>query len=215
MSTKKAFQSLQRCERELKQILQEAAGQGEYDRLFEVGRWARNVAALAAEAAVAVNDGKSGDEGESDANPTPSRQSQPSRPPQASKRGAGRPARRTTGKAGQYPRFARHLDLLVKVGWSKKQKREYHHKAPKKVAELLRDAFMGSEADTKPVATDVLFPLMDEEGVEQPDYQAYVCLAWLKTEGLVVQDGRLGYRIPDRKGFAEAFVARWQALPEV
>ena len=43
------------------------------------------------------------------------------------------------------------------------------------------------------ISMDVVLPLKGEDGIDVPDYQAYLCLAWLRTIGAVEQRGREGY----------------------
>ncbi len=216
MATQQVLGILRRCERDLKKILQQAAESGEYDKLFEVGRWARNVAGIALEAEEALSIGTtspvkvsnaSAAQAPVEARPTPTSQQS------GAEHGVKKNSKQR--KATAYPRFVRRDDELIKIGWSKKQKKQYQHKSPKYVLELLRNALLNSKADTQTISTDEFFPLRDKDGGEVPGYQAYVCLAWFKAEELVVQEGRQGYRVLARNKLAEALSARWEALSQV
>jgi len=221
MSSRRVPDILRRCEGELRQVLQQAAESGEYDRVLEIGRWARNVAGLAAEAEDALS--------ETGENGRPSGISSPqtddagisAAPAKAatkkkqSRRASGTKKNPTRRKAGGYPRFARQGDQLVKIGWSKKQKKEYQHKSPKHVAELLGKALLNDGADSRIVTADDLFPLHESDGSEIPSYQAYLCLAWLKAEGVVQQEGRQGYRATNLSKLPEILAAKWAALTEI
>ncbi|MCH7598848.1 MAG: hypothetical protein IH973_03755 [Myxococcales bacterium] len=113
------------------------------------------------------------------------------------------------------PKFARGKDELVKIGWSKKEKSEYQHKAPRQVIGFLIDSLVKTAPAEEVFSTEQLFPLHDgNDGSEIPSYQAYLCLAWLREEQLIEQVGRQGYRVPDSKGLHETMKARWEQLPD-
>jgi hypothetical protein len=98
-------------------------------------------------------------------------------------------------KLGEYPRFVREGDNLVKIGWSKSQRAEYEHKSPKRLLAVLCESL--TSANGKRIAMNKVLPLKDPmTGSAFPDYQSYVCLAWLKSAGLVTQHGRQGYSLP-------------------
>jgi len=121
----------------------------------------------------------------------------------------GTTSRRTSSvrrrKSG-YPRFRREGDVLVKIGWSKAEKDEYQHKAPKLVLEVLVHKLAAVAVDGSIVTMEEILPLRDSDGTELPAYQAYVCLAWLKSIGGVKQHGRQGYSINNIRA---AFAAQW------
>jgi len=119
---------------------------------------------------------------------------------------------RSRNKLGQYPRFVREGDNLVKIGWSKSQKAEYEHKSPKRVLAVLCDSLTG--ANGKRIMMDKVLPLKDPvTGSAFPDYQSYVCLAWLRSAGLVIQHGRQGYSLPKGIEFEKSVEALWANLP--
>ena len=65
---------------------------------------------------------------------------------------------RKRGRLGQYPKFIRDGDALVKIGWSKSAKNEYEHKSPKRVLTALVTAIMkaGFVVDGSwPIATEM------------------------------------------------------------
>jgi hypothetical protein len=43
-------------------------------------------------------------------------------------------------------------------------------------------------------------------------YQLYLCLAWLKSEGLIKQHGRRGYSINDLDTFGDRVQRAWDEL---
>jgi hypothetical protein len=118
---------------------------------------------------------------------------------------------RGRNKLGQYPRFLREGDNLVKIGWSKSQRAEYEHKSPKRLLAVLRESLTG--ANGKRILMDKVLPLKDPvTGSVFPDYQSYVCLAWLKFAGLVIQHGRQGYSLPKGIELEKSVEALWANL---
>lgn len=98
-----------------------------------------------------------------------------------------------TVRDDDYPRFERDGDKLVKIAWSKKDKREYEHRAPRatvlRVAEILSD----SKTPGSAFAMDKLMPFKLKNGDDIPSYQAYLALAWFRALGVVEQRGKDGY----------------------
>jgi hypothetical protein len=128
-----------------------------------------------------------------------------------------RPARRKTRAPlrEQYPTFLRHGDSLVKIGWSKKEKREYEHKASHRVVEVLVDAVASRFKNGKLFTAEDVFPLREpSDSSEIPGYQAYVALAWLRHCGLLKKHGRKGYSVASDSRLADAVAASWQVLQE-
>jgi hypothetical protein len=212
---------LRECESRLRGLLAEAAAAGNYDAALQLTEWARGVAGLATVRAAAST--ASGDfsatgyrqvDGPGDA-------SQNARAPRTrstrrrKKSSVHRTQRKQKASATAYPRFARFENKLVKTGWSKKAKKEYEHKAPRRVLDRLLDRLMKVRAPGEIFTTEELFPLRDnDDDSEIPSYQAYLCLAWLRNGNLVEQVGRQGYRLAESKGILrEAVEQQWQALP--
>jgi hypothetical protein len=118
---------------------------------------------------------------------------------------------RSRNKLGQYPRFVREGDNLVKIGWSKSQRAEYEHKSPKRLLAVLCASLTG--ANGKRIMMDKVLPLKDPAtGTAFPDYQSYVCLAWLKSSGVVTQHGRQGYSLPKGIELEKSVEALWANL---
>jgi hypothetical protein len=58
-----------------------------------------------------------------------------------------------------------------------------------------------------------VLPLKDPAtGSAYPDYPFYVCLAWLKSSGLVIQHGRQGYSLPRGIELDKSVEALWTNL---
>jgi hypothetical protein len=119
-----------------------------------------------------------------------------------------------TNKAN-YPKFLRDRDELVKIGWSKKQKAEYRHKAPKAVVLLVAQALQQKGAGGERFTFEELLPFRDRDtGADVPSYQAYLVLAWLRHENLIVQHGRQGYSLAANMNLMDALEERWKLLPK-
>ena len=206
MSREKAVEIIRSCEATLRRLLADAAEKGQYDIVLQLNEWARNLAEMTnAEGAEA---------------PLPpmrvSAASEPEAKPAAAKKRrktSKRSAKKDGRKAG-YPRFARQKDELVKSGWSKREREEYQHRAPFRFVEILTRRLSEVGAEGHLFTSEDLFPLRDpDDGREVPSYQAYLCLAWLRNEGLVVQQGRRGYTVPEHGQLDQLLKAKWQQLP--
>jgi hypothetical protein len=82
---------------------------------------------------------------------------------------------------------------LVKIGWSKSDRKEYQHRAAHDLLVELRQALLDASKRRKLFTMGALEPQLSSSGT--PGYQAYVWLAWLRAEGLVKQHGRQGYSV--------------------
>jgi hypothetical protein len=124
------------------------------------------------------------------------------------------PGPRKRKPKGAYPRFYRRDDSLIKIAWSKRERNEYQHKGPWRVVELLAAAIAEKGANGRLFTAEDILPLGDRsDGSEVPSYQAYLALAWMRSEGLVVQHGRRGYTVPRAGKLPAAVNARFAALP--
>jgi len=103
---------------------------------------------------------------------------------------------------------------LVRVAWSKRDKKEYQHKASHAVLQAIVEAMATIGKDGRVFSTDELGPMDDADGNRVPSYQAYVCIALLKRTGLIDQHGRQGYSIPQPAEFKDAVESVWRNLPE-
>lgn len=105
----------------------------------------------------------------------------------------GKPKQPAKRDAKEFPRFERQGDRLVKLGWSKRDKTIYEHKAPKEVAKAV--CLKLAELSDKGVfRMEDNFPMRLADESEVPSYQAYLVLAWLRDMGSVTKDGKDGYR---------------------
>jgi len=87
----------------------------------------------------------------------------------------------------------RRGDELVKIGWSKSDRKEYQHRAAHDLLVALRQALLDAGKRRKLFTMDALDRQLSSSGA--PGYQAYVWLAWIRAAGLVKQHGRQGYSV--------------------
>ena len=133
-------------------------------------------------------------------------------PPRVSRSKAARKGapKRKTG----YPKYSSRSGILYRLGWSKKQREEYEHKAPRRVVELFAASLVKKSGNGSLVTVDDVMPLVDPgDGSDLPTYQAYLCLAWLRGLGLVKQQGRQGYIVPEPGSLQSLLEEEWTQLP--
>lgn len=187
------IQSLRQCERKMRLAISEAAVAAEPQRLNQLVGWLADIQRIIKEAdthahAVATAAAPS---------MTP-RQSTPT-PKQSSR---------------DYPKFFRDGDNLVKVGWSKRLREEYTHKAPKAAVFATAAAINEAGAGRKRVVMEQIVPIRDLHGSSiVPDYQAYITLAWLRKLNFVVQHGRQGYTLANGSLNDEPVEKLWNSVP--
>ena len=139
--------------------------------------------------------------------------------PHAQERAAKPPRKRAAasraGNGSVYPRFARQADDLVKVGWSKREKGEYRHRAPVKAVIVVAAAVAEEVRRSELLSPDALFPVIDPaDGGEVASYQTYLTLRWFRQLELIEQQGRSGYAVPDPDGLVDAVRQALKQLPE-
>ncbi|MGB7157700.1 MAG: hypothetical protein WBD40_06515 [Tepidisphaeraceae bacterium] len=214
MEWKEVTEALGECERKLRRLVAEAVNAGDYAAVLRITDLAKAVAGLA-------EDGRSGDPA------LPGRSGDPALPPATAMAAVGGAANRVIAatapapilrrsRAEDYPKFFRRGDELVKVGWSKKERKEYNHRAPRRAVDAVAVAVRQIGAKGKLFLGDALLPLKDPaDGRALPDYQAYVALAWLKELSLVEQHGRrAGYSLVPGKQIDSAVTSAWSKLVE-
>lgn len=182
-----AARILRSAEEELRKVLAEAAANGDYEVVIALTSMAQDVSAILRR--------------HGNLNPSPS-QSEPAKstnPPTV------------VARRDSYPKFFRDGDDILKIGWSKKEKEEYLHKAPRSV--LLRTAeSIGKLSGKQRLWTpESLMAVINSEGNGIPEYQTYLCLAFLRNAGLVIQHGRQGYSVESRDITADTQSA-WKNL---
>jgi hypothetical protein len=108
----------------------------------------------------------------------------------------GRKTRQAAGKPAKYPRFRRDGDRLVKIGWSKKDRRTYEHRAPRDIVMAVVRQLASSTTPGKVFTIEPLLPFRDDHGQDIPAYQPYLVLKWLQHIDAVRKKGKDGYIIP-------------------
>jgi hypothetical protein len=112
-----------------------------------------------------------------------------------------------------YPRFLRDGDRLVKVAWSKKERRPYEHRAPQGIIQTLIDAVRKRKGEGKLFEAADVLPLVTGSGEEYPSYQSYLALAWLRHVGIVAKKGREGYILKRGVATPQELDELWSSLP--
>jgi hypothetical protein len=200
---------VEKAEHELRQLLSQAAAAGEYDCLVTLADGAKQLASLARAISQVDTDAMNG----SRATLLPIGCLVPVAHEQLTvKAGADSITRKSRKR--EYPKFLRERNDLVKIGWSKREKSPYEHKAPKAVIVLLARTLVTAGRGGRRFTMDEILPLKQSAGEgDVPSYQTYLALAWFRVEGLVRQHGRQGYSFPDGIDVANEAERRWAKLP--
>lgn len=197
-----AITLLSDMEAKLRALLSTAASAGDYTNVVQMASWARTISELIKETAI---------EAKKPTNHTNSAQPNGKAAKRAGPRGRSSHHHVQTS----YPQFFRQGDQLVRIAWSKREKKEYRHKAPLFVLRALAKAMADKGVDGRVFSTDQLLPIPETDNGEVPNYQAYVGISMFKQTGLIDQHGRQGYSIPRLSEFKDAVEAIWKKLPEV
>jgi hypothetical protein len=182
MQLELAVKALEDCESRLRDLVAVAAAAGDYEAVIQLTDWARGVASMR------VNPGSRRSVSNGNASVNGRSSARRSRRKHKARRGVDT-------RRAKYPKFARHKEDLVKIGWSKKERTEYQHKAPRQVIDALIAQVMLIGSATDLFTTDDIFPLSGNDGSFVPSYQAYLALAWLRAIGFLNQHGRQGYSL--------------------
>ena len=194
----RASHLLQETEAKLRGLVSDAATSGDYTSVVQIASWARTLSELI--------DRKSA---EKSSGAVPVRASHSN--------GAKGSKQISLSKRGQrsYPLFFRQGDHLIRIAWSKSEKKEYQHKTAYAILKILAKSMAEKGADGRVFATEQFLPIRDMQNSEVPNYQAYVGIALFKQAGLIDQHGRQGYSIPRLADFKDAVEAVWKKLPEI
>jgi len=119
---------------------------------------------------------------------------------------------RGKGKA-TYPRFERDGDKLVKVGWSKKHKDEYEHRASREAVITIARHIASRVKPGQVFEVEGLLPVPDSAGGEIPAYQVYLTLGWLRDVGAVEKKGRDGQVLRDGSLASNGMDKLWEKVP--
>ena len=130
-------------------------------------------------------------------------------PPPTTKK---KPARRKRSKKSDYPWFGRDGDRLVKVGWSKKNKKEYEHRVSRDLVQVFATHLLTNVSDSEVFDVEGLLPVIDSSGDEVPAYQVYVALAWLRSINVIEKKGRDGYVLRQPTAISGDMNEIWNSL---
>lgn len=114
-----------------------------------------------------------------------------------------------------YPQFFRAGERLVKIAWSKKERRPYEHKAPLVIVHALLNKVRKKKGEGKVFEAVEVLPITNVSGEEYPSYQSYLALAWLRHIGVVIKKGREGYVVKPNAGTTDKIEQAWTSLPNI
>ena len=97
-----------------------------------------------------------------------------------------------------YPKFRQDKDRLVKIGWSKKNRKENKYRVPREVVLAFLHHLNSSVSEAKVFDINSLSPVKDAAGEDVSRDQVYVVVSWLKEAGVIKKKGRGGYLIRDK-----------------
>ncbi len=98
---------------------------------------------------------------------------------------------------GAYPRFESRKDAIIRIGWSKKERREYRQKVSHAVYESVLRGMQAISAGAPPFQTDQIIEAVNNScNDDVPSYQVYAIIGLLRERGVIEQIGREGYAVP-------------------
>jgi hypothetical protein len=112
-----------------------------------------------------------------------------------------------------YPRFERQGDRLVKIAWSKKDRREYEHRAAADIIFRIAELFERDRSPGTAFMMDGLIPFKTHSGADIPSYQAYLALAWFRSLGAIEPRGKDGYAVVV-ENLGTRVKSAWNSLPD-
>jgi hypothetical protein len=112
--------------------------------------------------------------------------------------------------SSKYPKFERTDDRLIKVGWSKKDRAIYEHRASIAAVMAITRQFEASMGKDGYLRMDDTLPASLSDGTEVPSYQAYLVLAWLRYMGAIEKQGNDGYKLVRTSLDADDVEEIWQ-----
>lgn len=97
-------------------------------------------------------------------------------------------------KTSKYPSYEIGDDWIGKVGWSKRNRKEYRHYASISAAIALAKHIDKTQQPGHVWTVDDLGDVIDSETDEVlPSYQIYLIIGWMRFTDLVLKQGRSGY----------------------
>lgn len=193
---------LTEAEASLRKLMEQALKRQRYSEVQELASWAHAISRI----------GEIGATNDVVAPTKPMEQ----RDAELKERKPEKPGLSQTGNSeSQYPRFEKENDKLVKVGWSKKNRQAYEHRAPIQAVQNVVRELVHKVPAGQLFAVDAFMPVMDSSnGGEIPAYQVYMTLAWLRELGVVAKKGRDGYMLQKGAMITSDFNRLWSQLKE-
>ena len=190
---------LAQAQASLHELLREALEQQRFGDVAEIAQIADAVAALLRDRSSRV---------------VPQPSASPSSLPSRTERGSSKSRAVEKGSASKdYPRFEKDGDKLVKIGWSKKHRDQYEHRAPRAAALTVVQHLASHAEDGQLFAIEDLLPVQDIANGELPAYQVYLVLAWLRKTGVIEKKGRDGYILRSKATLDDGLGELWDNLP--
>lgn len=197
----RGLEILSRAETELRAEIERAVSEGRYADVVILARLADGIAQLMAPDANATSAVTSISDDPKASAPQPAAPAPSSSP----SRGGARRA---------FPRFEREGDKIVKIAWSKKDRAEYEHKAPRRIVDALVASIRSRKGEGARFDAPDVLPLKDSKTRRDfPSYQSYLAIAWLRHEGVIMKYGRDGYALKPTASSPEHLSQLWEALP--
>lgn len=120
--------------------------------------------------------------------------------------------RKRSKRKSKYPQYQVRGNYLCRIGWSKKEQKEYEHKVAKEVFDVTLGAMDTLSHDhSGPITADQIIGKVNKLSSETiPNYQIYVVIGLLRDNDDITQVGRQGYDIPHK--LREISATRWNRL---
>jgi hypothetical protein len=182
----------------LRELMEAAIRQHRYGEVAEIAGLAEGLSKLLVGGAAPEPD------------PTPPAASRDRAKPGTERPSGGR--QKARGNAA-YPRFERDGDKLVKIGWSKKHKDEYEHRAAREVVIAVARHVASRVKPGQVFEVENLLPMPDSAGAEIPAYQVYLTLGWLRDAGALEKKGRDGQVLRDGSIATGGLDKLWEKVP--
>ena len=120
--------------------------------------------------------------------------------------------RKPTKRKSNYPKYEVRGGFLCRIGWSKKERKEYEHKVAKDVFDETINAMEKLSHDQSgPITADKIIGKVNKlSATTIPNYQVYVVIGLLRDHRDIAQVGRQGYNIPET--LRETSFSRWNKM---
>ena len=198
-TNQRALALIQSCEAGIRALIEEAVAAREYEQLTRLGSIAKAVSMIAddlisegparVEPVERVEVAFEGHRGVVAMNAEELPANGPAQLPKPKHR---EPPKR---EAAGYPQFVRDRDRLVKLGWSKKDRAVYEHRAPLLAVQAVFAGLLGATKKQGVFRPEDLIPTKLSDGTDVPSYQVYLVLAWLRSLDVVQRQGNDGYKV--------------------